>query len=123
MPDEATPEHADQINIEVVYALPSDQTVLSLTLPVGSTVLDAITHSGLLEKDWPDASLRIVPGETPVGIYSERVSYEEPLEDGDRVEIYRPLELDPMEARRARARSQKFKSGRRKSLKSGDAQS
>ncbi len=95
------------INVEVVYALPQDQTVIALTLPAGSTVLDAIKHSGLLEKSWSDDSLKIIPGETPVGIYAERVSYDEPLEEGDRVEIYRPLVLDPMEARRARAKNQK----------------
>lgn len=107
-------DDASYISVEVIYALPQEQTVIALTLPAGSTVLDAINKSGLLERTWTDDSLKIIPGETPVGIYSERVSYEEPLDDGDRVEIYRPLVLDPMEARRARAKNQKKQSGTRK---------
>jgi putative ubiquitin-RnfH superfamily antitoxin RatB of RatAB toxin-antitoxin module len=97
----------DLLDIEVVYALPEEQTVISVSLPAGSTVRDAVAQSGLLDKQWPNENLKIIPGETPVGIFGERVSYDEPLDDGDRVEIYRPLVLDPMEARRARARSQK----------------
>ena len=106
MSDSSTAQ-ANLLSIEVIYALPDEQNVIFVSLPAGSTVHDAVTHSGLLDNHWPNDNLKIIPGETPVGIFGERVSYDEPLEDGDRVEIYRPLVVDPMEARRARAHSQK----------------
>lgn len=104
------------LNIEIVYALPDEQSVLELTIDEGSTVEDAITKSGLLDKQFSDPALNIVRNETPVGIYAERVGWQDLLQEGDRIEIYRPLLIDPMEARRARARSQqeKKKSGKKK---------
>lgn len=93
------------INVEVVYALPSEQKVVQLSLAEKSTVSDAITASGLYAR-----YAEIEPGKTPVGIYAERVTYDTLLRDGDRVEIYRPLEVDPMQARRLRAQSQAQKS-------------
>ncbi len=89
------------MNVEVVYAIPEEQTVVELVLEPQATVGDAIIASGLYER-YPS----IQPGVTPVGIYGEKVHYDTVLADGDRVEIYRPLEVDPMEARRLRARSQ-----------------
>lgn len=87
--------------------MPNEQNVQSLALPSGATVLDALKASGLLDKKFADDSLNLVAHQTPVGIYGERVGYDEVLENGDRVEVYRPLITDPMEARRARAKIQK----------------
>ena len=95
------------MKVEVVYAMQATQEIVELLLDEESTVLDAIRKSGLYE-----TYSEIELGITPVGIYGERVKYDTLLRDGDRVEIYRPLEIDPMEARRLRARSQaklKFK--------------
>lgn len=78
-----------------------------LSLPDGATVLDAIEQSGLLAKYRNDETLKITPGTTKVGIYGELAEFNDLLEDGDRVEIYRPLILDPMQARRVRAQAQK----------------
>ncbi len=89
------------MKVEVVYATPEEQKVVELVLDAQSTVGDAISASGLYER-YPS----IEAGVTPVGIYGERVHYDTALAEGDRVEIYRPLEVDPMEARRLRARSQ-----------------
>lgn len=86
------------IAVEVAYALPSEQTVIALTVPHGTTVHDAIALSGLAgrypEVAAPDAS---------VGIHGRVVPRDTVLNDGDRVEIYRPLVADPKSARRRRA--------------------
>jgi len=81
------------LRVEVVCALPDEVKRVTLALPAGSLVRDALAASGLahLEK-------------AGVGIFGKRVARDAPLADGDRVEIYRPLALDPKEARRRRAR-------------------
>ncbi|MFH8132824.1 RnfH family protein [Pantoea osteomyelitidis] len=87
-----------EIVVEVVYALPEKQYLRSVKLEEGSTVEQAIRASGLLElrRDIDLASNKI-------GIYSRPVKLNDPLADGDRVEIYRPLIADPKEMRRQRA--------------------
>jgi len=89
------------MKVEVVYAMQATQKIVELLLDEEATVHDAITKSGLAE-----IYTEIEVPVTPVGIYGERVQYDTVLRDGDRVEIYRPLEVDPMEARRLRAKSQ-----------------
>jgi putative ubiquitin-RnfH superfamily antitoxin RatB of RatAB toxin-antitoxin module len=86
------------ITIEIVYALPHEQTVITVELPGGSTVGQAIVKSGL-EARYPDLNLSA----TKLGIYGRVVSADTVLEDGDRVEIYRALLADPKQARRRRA--------------------
>lgn len=90
------------MKVEVVYATENEQKIVSLELADNVTVHDAVVSSGLQEQH-----REIEIGTTPVGIYGERVKYETLLHDGDRVEIYRPLLIDPMDARRLRAQSQK----------------
>lgn len=80
------------IRVEVVYALPGEARTLSLALPAGSRVCDALRASG------------IVASADLLGIYGKRVAADALLSDGDRVEIYRPLAMDPKERRRQRAR-------------------
>lgn len=86
------------IQVEVVYALPEKQYLRPVSLPAGSTVEQAIIASGLLElrKD-------IQLTENKVGIYSRPVKLADMVEEGDRVEIYRPLLADPKDLRRQRA--------------------
>ncbi|MES2369621.1 RnfH family protein [Thiobacillus thioparus] len=86
------------INVEVVYALPEQQTLLQVQLAEGASVGDAIRQSGVLEA-FPDIDL----AKNKVGIFSKLVKLDEPLRDKDRVEIYRPLIADPKEVRRKRA--------------------
>ena len=81
------------LRVEVIYALPGSCEAVHLILPAGSTVGDAIKASGIAQA----AGLKF-------GIYGKVVAAGTTLADGDRVEIYRPLELDPKEARRRRAR-------------------
>lgn len=84
------------MRIEVVYALAHEQRRVSLDLAPGSTVLDAVQASGLLEH-----LPQIEPGY--VGVWGSQVSAETRLREGDRVEIYRPLIADPKQVRRERA--------------------
>ncbi len=86
------------ISVEVVFALPERQELVSLKLAQGSTVADAIERSGLA-KCFDD--FEVDPSR--VGIFSRKVAPEQVLRDGDRVEIYRPLLADPKEVRRQRA--------------------
>ncbi len=84
------------LRIEVVYALPQKQERVALELPAGSTVLDAVQSSGLLQGRPPREAGRF-------GIWGRAVTPDTRLHDRDRVEIYRPLLADPKDIRRARA--------------------
>jgi hypothetical protein len=86
------------IDIEVAYAEPGDQVIVALRVPAGIGARDAVRRSGLLER-FPD----IDPAALSVGVFGVRVSPCAPLTQGDRVEIYRPLQVDPKQARRNRA--------------------
>lgn len=87
-----------KIAVEVAYALPEKQYLQRVMLHAGATVEEAIRASGLLELR-TDIDL----AKNKVGIYSRPVKLGDTLEDGDRVEIYRPLIADPKELRRQRA--------------------
>lgn len=90
------------IKIELIYATEKYAETIMLSLDYGTTISTAIEKSGIIKKH-PE----IVMGENKVGIYSKLCDLDTVLEDGDRVEIYRPLKADPKEARRSRALSQK----------------
>ncbi len=89
---------AAKILVEVVYALPQRQLLRRVTLEQGSRVGDALAASGLLE-EFPE----IVSAPLPLGIYGASVQPGAVLRHRDRVEIYRPLRVDPKEIRRRRA--------------------
>ena len=91
------------IQVEVVLAMPGEEHVVMLSLPGGTTVADAIAASGLMERH------RIAFATHRAGIYGKTVQNDALLADGDRVEIYRPLVIDPKDARRRRAASGKNK--------------
>ncbi|TNH44447.1 RnfH family protein [Photorhabdus luminescens] len=86
------------INVEVVYALPDRQYLRTVKLVQGATVEQAIVASGLLTLR-NDIDLQ----KNKIGVYSRPVKLTDILEEGDRVEIYRPLLADPKEMRRKRA--------------------
>ncbi len=86
------------LQVEVAYALPEQQSLLSVTLPAGSTAEEAIRASGILERH-PEIDLT----SQSVGVFGQVVGLDTPLNDGDRVEIYRPLQVDPKQARKRRA--------------------
>lgn len=87
------------MRIEVVYALPKRQVVIALEVEEGTTALAAIERSGILQQ-FPEAD----PRRDGVGVFGRRVTPDSPLREGDRVEIYRPLIVDPKAARRERAK-------------------
>lgn len=89
---------ADTIRVEVAYALAQQQLILALEVPAGTRVLEAVLRSGILQR-----FAAIDPQQCRYGIYSRPVAADHPLQDGDRVEIYRPLQADPKQARRQRA--------------------
>lgn len=78
------------IRVEVVAAWPERAEIKELELPLGSKVRDALKAAGVKTE--------------VVGVFGKRVDLDTRLADGDRVEIYRPLGLDPKERRRQRAR-------------------
>ena len=78
------------IRVEVVVARREGASIVPLSLPAGSRVHDALEACGLRAQ--------------AVGVFGKRVDPGASLKDGDRVEVYRPLKLDPKEARRRRAR-------------------
>lgn len=89
---------SEQINVEVVYALPQEQTLLQLQVPQGSTLGDAIRASGIMEK-YPEIDL----ARNKLGVFGKLSKEDAVLRDRDRVEINRPLIADPKEVRRKRA--------------------
>ena len=91
-------EAAEHVLVEVAYALPHRQRLLSVRVPAGATVAVAVRASGLLD-EFPEVDL----ARSKVGIFGRRVSLDQAVRDGDRVEIYRELIADPKAARRARA--------------------
>lgn len=97
----------DRLAVEVVYALPLAQDCVAVTLPAGACLREAIECSGLLQRH-PAIDL----ASCRVGIWGRRARLDDPLRDGDRVEIYRPLQIEPKEARRARAAHSKARRGR-----------
>ena len=91
-------EPGETLSVEVVFALPDRQELVTVTVEEGATVEDAIARSAL-DRTFPGWNL----GECAVGIWGQPVARDRALRRGDRVELYRPLELDPREARRALA--------------------
>ena len=75
---------------------------VELRLPCGATVADALRESGLLQRHPELAGAK-------VGVWGRLRTPQDPLRDGDRVELYRPLQVDPKEARRQRYRSHREK--------------
>ncbi len=86
------------IEVQVCYALPDSSFLRSLNVPAGTTIEQAVAQSGLLQA---------IPGidlaSNMVGIYGKRKPLDTVLHEHDRVEVYRPLQADPKEARRRRA--------------------
>lgn len=87
-----------KINVEVIYALPKEQITFTVSVEQGATAQQAIEASGILAK-YPEIELN----KNKLGIYSRLIKLDTVLQDGERVEIYRPLIADPKEMRKRRA--------------------
>lgn len=95
------------MRVEVVYAPgPMQVDSVELQLPPGASALDAVHASGLLQRHG------LEPDPLLLGIWCHRCEPDAPLRDRDRVEIYRPLRVDPKEARRQRYKRQRDRSAR-----------
>ena len=95
---------AEWIEVEVAYATPQRQQVITIKVPAGSSAIDAVRCSGILHA-FPEIDLTRVK----LGVYSRRIDPNQAVRAGDRIEIYRLLLTDPQRARRVRARSVKGK--------------
>lgn len=105
-----------EIEVEVAYATPERQEIVALRVAEGTTALEAVTTSGIL-----DVFPEIDVDTQPMGIFSRPLNGkgrphpgEYALQAGDRVEIYRPLQIDPKQARLERARDKVASKGERK---------
>ncbi len=88
------------IKVEVAYATPEKQIIVEVEIEQGTTMLEAAQQSGI-DKEFP--GLDVV--QTPMGLFGRKVAKpaNEVLREGDRVELYRPLLIDPKQARMNRA--------------------
>ena len=91
---------SDSIQIEVAYATPEKQTILKVSVDNGTSVFDGAQGSGI-DMVFPEIDFNNVD----MGIFGKvvRKPKEQALLDGDRIEIYRPLLIDPKQARLNRA--------------------
>ena len=93
---------SDGILVEVAYALSEEQVIISIKIPKKFNVKQAIEKSGI-QKKFPSIDL----SKNKVGIFGKKTTLDHLLKDRDRIEIYRPLILDPKEMRRKRAAKEK----------------
>ena len=92
------------ISVEVIYCpLPHQIDLTALRLPLPATVADALLASGVLQRHGLDLQ------SLQVGIWGRSCTSEQPLRERDRVEVYRPLLVDPKEARRQRYKGSRAK--------------
>ena len=97
-----------RMRIEVIHALRNSQQVVLVELDEGARAIDAVLASGLCE-----SRPGLDPGRLRLGIFGVEVRHDALIADGDRVEIYRPLVVDPKEARRSKARAGAPRPGKR----------
>ncbi|GIU43844.1 RnfH family protein [Shewanella algidipiscicola] len=88
--------------VEVIYALPTQQKRITVTVAPGTTCIEAVKQSDIC-RFFPEIDLKNVK----LGIFSRAVKHDEVLQPGQRVEIYRPLIADPKDVRRKRAEKAK----------------
>ncbi len=91
------------IQVEICYATPDEQCLLSVSVPKNSDVQYVICNSKIIER-FPELKLT----QLVVGIFGKKCTLDTIVNTGDRIEIYRPLTIDPKTARRLRA-ARKFK--------------
>lgn len=95
-----------KIQIEVAFVGEKSQLIIPIEMNNASTLEEALEQSGILQK-FPELGCDIKALKDRVGIFGEIKTFNTVLKEGDRVEIYRSLKIDPKEARRARARKER----------------
>jgi putative ubiquitin-RnfH superfamily antitoxin RatB of RatAB toxin-antitoxin module len=99
--------NVESIPVAVAYARPEEQVIISLEVPSGTTLGQAIALSGIQER-FPEIDLATAR----VGIFSQLSSLSTLLRAGDRVEIYRPLRADSKALPRQRAAARRVNQGK-----------
>ncbi len=97
--NKAKDENFQRRLVEVAYARPNQQWIVQVQVEEGCTIHTAIVCSGILQQ-CPEIDLT----KQKVGIFSKPHQLTDKVNEGDRIEIYRPLVIDPKEARRAKAK-------------------
>ncbi|GAA3931288.1 RnfH family protein [Litoribacillus peritrichatus] len=97
---------AEKIQVEVAYATPESQVILPVLVEAGSSLFDAVVHSGIVQQ-FPEIDPEVIP----MGVFgkSVRKPKEQEVLEGERIELYRPLKIDPKAARANRAAKAKAK--------------
>lgn len=88
----------EKFSVDVIYALPIQQKVISVSVTPGTSFIEAVRQSNI-QAFFPEIDLETVK----LGTFSRQVKHDEEVEPGQRIEIYRPLIADPKEVRRKRA--------------------
>ena len=94
------------IKVEVAYATKTVQRIIAVEIEAGSTIQMAIDRSGIMHL-FPEINL----AKQKIGVFSKSQHLHDLVNEGDRIEIYRPLSIDPKEARRLKAARSKLKRG------------
>ena len=90
---------AKKILVEVAYATPEQQTILVIQVKENTTIENVIIRSGILQI-FPEIDLT----KQKVGVFSKQRAVTELVQENDRIEIYRPLLMEPKEARKKRVK-------------------
>jgi len=94
---------SNSIAVMVCYATANQQEIIPLELPPQTNILQAIQQSGVL-----DQYTEIDLAKNTIGVFGKLVNLDQVLQDKDRIEIYRPLRINPMDARRSRAAREQY---------------
>jgi putative ubiquitin-RnfH superfamily antitoxin RatB of RatAB toxin-antitoxin module len=94
------------VRATVVYCAPDRQWVVGVEVPAGSTLRDAVVASGL-----PSQVPQLDCAALDLGVFNRLRNPDAPVREGDRIEIYRPLAIDPKQARRIRAEIRRRRKG------------
>ncbi len=86
------------IKVSIVYAKPEQQWILELSVPRGTSAYELFELSQL--RSQCEELMHLNKEQLVFGVYAEKVEHDHLLEEGDRVELYRPLTADPKEVRR-----------------------
>ena len=101
------------ISVAVVWATPRTQDIVPLRLPAGSTVGEALARSGLA------GTWGFDPDRVTFAVHGRRARRDATLRDGDRIDVLRPLSVDPMDARRRRAETKPLPRGAPRARRGG----
>lgn len=102
----------ESIDVEVAWATPEHQLIVPVSVPVGTTAVQAVRLSAIEDKVEEDGL-----ADHPLGIFGQRVKPDRVLVEGERVEIYRPLTADPKIVRRELAAMGKTMGGKKATAK------